>query len=287
MLTQLVFVFRLRENVPLNCTACPKDYVPNPTLDRPRRCTLQPQRFAKNDLEKVQRMLHQASSDEYDDKLSVDGVHCGEDSGLGSVWEANLRMPTLMQWPAKIPANTSSMALVSSLDITPTFLSLVFGNASIQNDQFDFDGLDISAVVLGRDHEYNSDQRVLFFWRDGFLLDPTPLGPPYGRFDVVAVKVGRIKAWFWTKSAHYNFDFEVYHDPPLLFDTIEDPAEAFPIAFPHNDTSNEYAQLVQRMHLLVVKHKLDVASFDPYPLTLPRDSKNIPCVDPSTGCRTT
>jgi len=35
--------------------------------------------------------------------------------------------------------------------------------------------------------------------------------------------------WFWTKSAHYNADSAVYHDPPLLFDSDADPAEAHPI----------------------------------------------------------
>ena len=222
-----------------------------------------------------------------DHDMSVDGVHCGEDSGLGSVWEANLRMPTLIQWPGKIPSNTSSMALVSSLDITPTILSLVFGQSSMQKEEFVFDGQDIRSVLFGHDDKYDSDARVLFFWRDGFLLDSTPLGPPYGRFDVVAVKVGRIKAWFWTKSAHYNADVEAYHDPPLLFDTIVDPAEAYPISFPHNDSSNEYTQLIQRIRLWVEEHKKDVAAFHPYPLTLERDSKNIPCADRSTGCRTT
>jgi C-terminal region of aryl-sulfatase len=260
--------------------------VPNPTVDRPRRCTLELQRSGKDDSENDQRKLHRTTmTDASDDTLSVDGVHCGEDSGLGSVWEANLRMPTLLQWRGNVRANASSMALVSSLDITPTLLLLVFGNASIQSKQFD--GVDISSVVLDREDEYHSDERVLFFWRDGFLLDSTPLGPPYGRFDVVAVKMGRIKAWFWTKSAHYNADIEVYHDPPLLFDTIDDPAEAYPIVFPHNDTSNKYTQLVQRIRGWIEEHKLDVASFDPYPLTLTRDSKYIPCVDPSTGCRTT
>jgi hypothetical protein len=38
-------------------------------------------------------------------------------------------------------------------------------------------------------------------FRDG------PLPNLYGRFDVVAAKVGRYKAWFSTKTAHYNNDY--------------------------------------------------------------------------------
>jgi C-terminal region of aryl-sulfatase len=295
---------RLREHVPQDCTACPHDYISNPTIDRPRRCTLiqrrtnnhrgnQYHRINQRDRIPEELRYHKEENDET--ILSMDGVHCGEDSGLGSVWEANLRMPTLVQWPGKIAPNTTTMALVSSLDLVPTILSLVFGNTSIQKDSklnqqpedFSFDGKDISSVLLGRDDEYDSDERVLFFWRDGFLLDLAPLGPPYGRFDVVAVKVGRIKAWYWTKSAHYNLDAEVYHTPPLLFDTVADPAEAFPINFPHNDSSNYYFQLVLRLGILVEEHKKDVAASLSYPLTLLRDPRYIPCVDPSTGCRTT
>lgn len=219
--------------------------------------------------------------------LEMDGVHCGDDSGLGSVWEANLRMPAMVQWTGTIQPNTSTMALVSSLDITPTILSLVFNQTKNrkEDDDIAFDGLDVSAVWLGREDEYNSDERVLFFWRDGFLLNLEPLGPPYGRFDVVAVKVGRIKVWYWTKSAHYNNDVEVYHYPPLLFDTIADPAEAYPIDYPYNDTSNKYSQLVHRIDYLMEEHKQDIASSLPYPLTLARDAKYIPCINRATGCR--
>jgi len=227
----------------------------------------------------------------------MEGVPCGEDTGLGSVWEANLRMPALARWPGKIAPGTNTSALVSSLDLVPTILSIVANDsattdfAGASNDTASapspplFDGEDISAVLFGDEqNNYDSDNRILFFWRDGFLLDNSPLGPPYGRFDVVAVKVGRIKAWYWTKSAHYNPDVEQYHDPPLLFDTLADPAEASPIEYPHDDEDNYYARLVRRIHVLVAEHKN--AMGDMYPLALQRDPRYIPCVDPATGCRT-
>ena len=215
----------------------------------------------------------------------MDGVHCGEDVGLGSVWEANLRMPALAKWPGRIAEGSHTDAMVSSLDLVPTILSIV-GHSTNQKMGTEFDGVDISSVLFDKEEDkYESDNRVLFFWRDGFLLDYAPLGPPYGRFDVVAVKVGRIKAWFWTKSGHYNPDVEKYHDPPLLFDTLADPGEASPITYDPNDVNSYYAQLVQRIHQLVAEHKADLGNI--YPLTLVRDSRYIPCVDPSTGCRTT
>lgn len=57
---------------------------------------------------------------------------------------------------------------------------------------------------------------------------------------------------------------EVYHDPPLLFDTIVDPAEAFPLdAEPNTD-------IIGRIKQLVREHK-DSVNWT-YPLSLDRDS---------------
>lgn len=240
----------LREAVPLNCTACPHDYKPNPTNDNPRRCTAY-----RNDF------------------LAVDGVHCGEDSGLGSVWEANLRMPTIIRWPGRIAANRSTDALVSTLDVLPTMLSIVGHSPS----PHEFDGMDLSPLIFGQEDQVMS-KRVLFFWRDGFLRDSSPLGPPFGRFDVVALKIGNIKAWFSTKSAHYNGDLEDIHEVPLLFDVIADPSEANPLPPPN-------ATFVSLLKTLVRDHKEDVKK-DPnaYPRTLQRDARYIPCANPENGC---
>jgi arylsulfatase G len=231
----------------MECTACPHDYVSSPTKDRPRRCVLK------------------------DTNFDLDGVHCGEDTGLGSIWEANLRMPALARWPGMIPRNSESTALVSTLDVVPTVLSILGKDTS----KLQLDGLDVSTVLLyGNDTDFKN--RTLFFWRDGFAKGPLP--PPYGRYDVVAIKVGRLKAWFWTKSAHYNPDPEVFHDPPLLFDTLADPAEAHPL------DPNDHVDFIAKVKAKVQKHK-DSVDWT-YPLTLKRDPQYIPCVDRETGCRT-
>jgi hypothetical protein len=112
-----------------------------------------------------------------------------------------------------------------------------------------------------------------------------PLGPPYGRFDVVAVMVGRIKAWFWTKSAHYNDDIEQLHYPPLLFDTITDPADAYPIEYSYQNVTSPYRRLVDRIPRLVQAHKRSIGD-QMYPLTLSRDSRYIPSVNATRKCRT-
>jgi len=236
----------LQDNTDLTCTACPSDYEPSPTSENMRRCVLP----GKNQ--------------------EVNGVHCGADTGLGSVWEANLRMPALVRWPGVIPAGKESNEMVSTLDVIPTLLSLLGINVPSV-----LDGIDISQLWKHPDTTVLKE-RALFFWRDGFRHGPLP--PPYGRFDIAAVKLGRIKAWFWTKSAHYNSDEEVHHYPnPLLFDVIADPAEAFPL------DPLQYSDVIARILELTNEHKNSIPEV--FPFALPTDRAYIPCYDPETGCR--
>jgi arylsulfatase A-like enzyme len=268
-----------------SCTACPHDYLPSPLdPDQPHRCLLAERLDTKS--------VH-----------AVDGVPCGEDTGLGSLWEANLRMPALIRYPAKIRPGSETMQMVSTLDVLPTILNLVYDSFYRHHDSFGtsrnkvgqgqyqvprtLDGVDIGPGLLWPESEksgtsdfapYNSSSRVLFFWRDGFQQGPQPLGSPYGRYDVAAVKWGRIKAWFSTKSAHYNNDTETYHDPPLLFDTVADPAEEFPL-----DPTN-YETMIADMYRLVQEHKDSIKWT--MPLALERNYRFVPCANRSNNCRT-
>jgi arylsulfatase A-like enzyme len=244
----------LRRYVDESCTACPHDYIPQPTADNPRRCVLPgPENNAHN-------------------RFEVDGVHCGEDVGLGSVWEANMRMPALARYPGKIQPHTTSKELVSTLDVVPTIMSIIGREKKIPDG---LDGIDVSDVFYGRPSPER--ERMLFYWRDGFQDGPLPA--PYGRFDVAAVRHGRFKAWFYTKSAHYNDDIEQHHDPPLLFDVMTDPAESSPL------DPTKHQLVLETIRDATQQHKATVDWM--MPLALATDNKYIPCVDPGTGCRTT
>ena len=235
------------------------------------------------------------------------------------MWEANLRMPAMVRFPPRVPIHSSTSAMISTLDVVPTLLAMIDDYKNSKNgknketnvnDQHtdtqsnsakgstqkvsseildELDGRDASRIWYGEQDDWDGERdgdngdgnydRVLYFWRDGFSAGGGPLPPPYGRMDVAAVKVGRIKLWFWTKSAHYNDDDEAYHDPPLLFDVLDDPAESKPLdpAF--------HRELIERAKQLVEDHK---ATIDwGLPLALASDSKYLPCVNQSTDCRTT
>lgn len=251
----------LRENVDAACTACPKDYVHAPEEGRLRRCV--------HDARKMAPLDHRI--------YVVDGVHCGEDVGLGSYWEANVRLPAMVRWRGIVEAGSESMEPVATIDIVPTLLAIL-GATSRRDDQY-LDGTDISHVLFKSPPAQNTtllDERPLFFWREGFHDGPLP--QPYGRYDVVAAKLGRIKAWFYTKSSHFNADPHVPHDPPLLFDWLADPAEAYPL------DPDDHADIIEKIKGMVANHIASVGLTDP--LTLERDAAYIPCFDKDTKCRT-
>ena len=180
-------------------------------------------------------------------------------------------MPAFARWPGRIKAGKETEAIVSTLDVFPTVVSLL--NTSSPPG---LDGVDISSVLFGKEEEYDSNNRILFFWRDGFPGGPLPA--PFGRMDVAAVKVGHIKAWFYTKSAHYNDDASVYHDPPLLFNVNVDPGESAPL------DPRLHHDLITRISKLVKEHKMSVDWTTP--LALARDPTYRPCGDPGNHCRT-
>ena len=238
----------LRDNVDPSCTACPSEYSADPLPGEPRRCV-----YPGTDYE-------------------IEGVPCGEDSGLGSAWEANVRMPGIVRWPGRVPAGAVSEELVSTLDVLPTVLGIVGGEIPEA-----VDGVDVKDVFFGDKIAGSADsERPIFFWRDGFKEGPLP--HPFGRFDVVAIKLGRIKLWFYTKSSHYNADEEVHHDPPLIFDIFNDPGEALPL------DPSEHVELINRARTLLKDHKDSVDWTSP--LTLARDEKYLPCSNAENRCRT-
>jgi len=238
------------ENAPQDCTACPKDYVPSPTSDRQHRCIYNGQ----------------------DHLWEIDGVPCGADVGLGSCWEANNIMPAIATWPGHIPAGAETFEMVSTLDVLPTILEL----ANISSYDDEIDGINILPILLQDKERIIDEKRALFFWRDGFLEGPLPV--PFGRYDVVAAKLGRIKAWIYTKSSHYNADEEVYHDPPLLFDVIADPAEAYPL------NPDDHSDTIEQILALIDEHKATVTWGNP--LTIARNEKYYPCSNKNAKCRT-
>ncbi|XP_019397900.1 PREDICTED: arylsulfatase G isoform X3 [Crocodylus porosus] len=85
----------------------------------------------------------------------------GGSSAKQTTWEGGHRVPALAYWPGKIPANVTSAALLSTLDIFPTVVSLA--NATLPPHRR-FDGLDVSDVLFGQSH---NGHKMLFHPNSG------------------------------------------------------------------------------------------------------------------------
>lgn len=161
------------------------------------------------------------------------GIPCGADSGLGSSWESNLRMPTLVRWPGRVTPGTVSSELASTMDIFMTVLAIAGvpiptsaaaskGGPAAADGRL-YDGKDITAVLKG---EGKSPHEFLYFWRQFYVekspaaaaaaARDTPSVVQLPRPELAAVRHGVYKAHFATASA-MGMDTRVLHDPPLMF----------------------------------------------------------------------
>lgn len=68
----------------------------------------------------------------------------------GSTWEGGIRVPTIARWTGKIPAGTSNDAVLGTIDLLPTLVSLAGGTVPAEPV---LDGRDASAQFLGKSKE--------------------------------------------------------------------------------------------------------------------------------------
>ncbi|XP_054877091.1 arylsulfatase G [Poeciliopsis prolifica] len=155
----------------------------------------------------------------------------GGGSAKRTTWEGGHRVPTVVYWPGRIPANTTSSALLSGMDIFPTVLSLA-GVAPPADRRYD--GIDASSVLLRGEH---SGHEFLFHPNSGAA----------GKFgDLKTVRVGKHKAFYITGGAaacNGSTGQEQLHDPPLIFDLDREEAEETPLQF----ATAEYRAIAERV----------------------------------------
>jgi arylsulfatase A-like enzyme len=89
----------------------------------------------------------------------------------GSTWEGGIRVPGIVRWPGQVPAGRTSDAIISTLDVLPTFASL--GESAPPEDR-PLDGVDQTDLLRG-----NSDEgaRPQFFYYDSGELQAIRVGP--------------------------------------------------------------------------------------------------------------
>lgn len=77
------------------------------------------------------------------------GTHAGSAGplreGKGTAWEGGTRVPCLMRWPGKLPAGTTSEAMLMTIDLLPTFAQLIGAKLPAHK----IDGLDVWPLLAG------------------------------------------------------------------------------------------------------------------------------------------
>ncbi|XP_061611888.1 arylsulfatase G-like isoform X2 [Phyllopteryx taeniolatus] len=190
----------------------------------------------------------------------------GGSSAKTTTWEGGHRVPTVAYWPGVIPANSTSSALLSGMDIFPTLLSLA--GVTPPSDRR-YDGIDATSVLL---HGEQTGHKVLFHPNSGAA----------GRFgDLQAVRAGKYKAFYMTGAAEAcggGSGAQELHDPPLLFDLEHDETEETPL----NVWTPEYQATAERLALWRERLLWDIATDQSVSAAdYTTDSSAVPCCEPT------
>ena len=92
--------------------------------------------------------------------------------GKGSTFEGGMRVPTVAWWPGKIPANSASDEVATTMDILPTLTKLAGGQAPSDRK---IDGGDIWPILSGQ-KDAKSPTETFYFFR-GLNLKAVRSGP--------------------------------------------------------------------------------------------------------------
>ena len=85
--------------------------------------------------------------------------------GKGTMWEGGYRVPTLMKWPAKIPAGTTCDELASTVDVLPTIAKLIGGDLPDHK----IDGKDIRPLMFGETGVKSPHESFYLYYGGGQL----------------------------------------------------------------------------------------------------------------------
>ena len=97
------------------------------------------------------------------------GDHAGSAGSLregkGTCWEGGVRVPCIMRWPGKLPANTTSDAMLMTIDLLPTIARL----AAAPLPQHPIDGLDVWPLLAGEAGATNPHEFYVYYYEQNQL----------------------------------------------------------------------------------------------------------------------
>ncbi len=97
------------------------------------------------------------------------GTHAGSAGplreGKGTSWEGGIRVPTIMRWPGRIPAGTTTNAMASTIDVLPTVASLI----GASQPELPIDGKVISPLLFEPSPERGPERTIPIYFANGQL----------------------------------------------------------------------------------------------------------------------
>ena len=97
------------------------------------------------------------------------GEHAGSAEpfreGKGTNWEGGTRVPCIMRWPGKIPANSTSGEMLMTIDLFPTIAKLIGGELPAHK----IDGLDVWPIIAGESGARNPHDAYFFYYETNQL----------------------------------------------------------------------------------------------------------------------
>jgi arylsulfatase A len=172
------------------------------------------------------------------------GDHAGSAGSLregkGTCWEGGVRVPCIMRWPGKLPAGTTSDAMVMTIDLLPTIAGLV--GAPLPNQPID--GLDVWPLLAGTAGAINPHDAYVYYYEQN-QLQAVVSGD--GRWKLQLPHTYRSLAGH--SGGHDGLPAlyrRVKIDNPELYDLANDPAEKSDIAEREPETVRRLLAIAER-----------------------------------------
>ena len=158
--------------------------------------------------------------------------------GKGTTLEGGMRVPTIVRWPARVPAGRTTHAVMGLQDLLPTIASLT----EAELPSLPLDGYDRSEFLFGAaGTDPEVDERPFFFYRSG-LVDAVRRGRWKYHLDHQFRTVRQVG----NESARGEYDYREL--PAALYDVVGDPGERY-------DRAAEYPELVVELRELAEREQ--------------------------------
>ena len=154
----------------------------------------------------------------------------------GSTWEGGMRVPCIVRWPGKIPANSISDQLTITMDLLPTFAKLA--GLEVPKDRI-IDGKDIWPILSGTENTPSPHEAFYYY-----LMD-----------QLQAIRSGKWKLHLPLENKKKNWGKGLGKVDLKLFDLQSDVQEK-------TDVSRQYPEVVARLLSLADQARIDLGDLN-------------------------